>query len=56
MRMPAPRMATPKKAQGMALPIHSLWSRNQRPDKAMAKGISVLANPRNRVGGWMTIQ
>ena len=39
-----------------AMALSGLWSRDQSPDNAMAKGIRVLANPRNSVGGWMTIQ
>ena len=46
----------PKNDQDTARRIHVVWSPSHSPASARANGIKVLAKPRKRVGGWMTIQ
>src|SRR5688572_8952393 len=55
-RMPVPSTMMPKKDQVKAERCHSLYFFVHRPAMANAKGTTVEAKPKKRVGGWITIQ
>jgi hypothetical protein len=56
MMMPIPKIMAEKIAQGNAGRIHSAYLLVTNPAIKNAKGTKVEAYPKNKVGGWMTIQ